>query len=248
MPNSTDASRNGRPVPAVEVNWIFRVGEEAKAVWGWSIGAPEVRALRSVRRPRSGAGSRHTPRRAYCTTTRDYLHLESGLEHDLLMLVDRPHETAWIVAQPCSLQWQAPVAGSNPHVPDLLTVAHSGAVTVWDVKRGKAAAEPRFRVTRELSARACSEVGWSYEVFTGLPEVHRHNLMWLHSYRNPPSWLHRDREMVLAIADQNGTLLDLLTVGHEVAAVAWHLIWTGELEVDLATRLNAKTTLRRAVS
>lgn len=69
----------------LRVTWFFGVGGTAEMGWDWQrLGAPAVEQLTPVRMPRSSASNRHIPVTAYSMTNGGVLHLESGLEHDLV--------------------------------------------------------------------------------------------------------------------------------------------------------------------
>lgn len=243
---STDPVDRIRP-QETEVSWSFRVTSAGPTVWDWSNGDPDIDALLPFRSPQSGAASRHVPVRGYSLMAKDHLCLESGLEHDLLRFIERLPGLAAVVPQPAQLRWLGDVNGANPHVPDLLTLVTSGEVTVWDAKSQRAAEQEQFQATAELTRAACAAVGWHYEVFTGLSGVHRHNLLWLHSYRTPPAWTPGCREEVLGSAALDGmTLGQLLDADEQTVAVVWHLIWAGELDVDLTQRLTPEVPVRAA--
>ena len=57
--------------------------------------------LKRTRTPKAKAKSKHVPVYAYAVTIRRHLHLESGLEHDLVRELDRQPDVTWLVAQPC---------------------------------------------------------------------------------------------------------------------------------------------------
>lgn len=221
---------------AYEVSWSVR-GAAGRIVWDWSSGGPDPRQLLSVRRPTSGALSKHVPVRAFTATTGSHLRLESGLEHDLVRMVDRDPAVTWIVSQPCLLEWGSG-RSTRRHVPDLLTTGADGAVSLWDVKSPEAAAAEAFAEAQALTAEACARVGWGYVVFTGLQAVHRHNLIWLHGFRNRPAWSGRYEPAILESCTGGSRLGDLVSrADAETAAVTWHLIWTGQLKIDLTRRL-----------
>ena len=226
-----------RSVPDVnEVSWSVRAAA-GSIVWDWSSGGPDPRELLPVRRPTSGALSKHVPVRAFTATTGSHLRLESGLEHDLVRMVDRDPAVTWIVSQPCLLEWGSG-RSTRRHVPDLLTTGADGAISLWDVKSREAAASEAFAEMRALTADACTRVGWRYVVFTGLPAVHRHNLIWLHGFRHRPACSERYAPLLLESCAEGSTLSDLLACSNaETAAVMWHLIWTGRLRIDLTQRL-----------
>ena len=76
-----------RPAPVVlapelGTEWLFDVGDGLTA-WPWK-DALEVTRLVRARTPKAKARSGHLPVHAYSTTTKTHLHLESGLEHDLV--------------------------------------------------------------------------------------------------------------------------------------------------------------------
>lgn len=224
-----------------EVSWTFSI-DNHRSVWDWSVGSPDPRSLKPVRRPTSGAASRHIPVRAFSMRTSDYLELESGLEHDLVRMLDRENNVDWLVAQPFQLDWGIRAHRRLRHTPDLLSVDSAGGVTVWDVKRPEAASSEAFAHDRETTAAACATVGWNYRVFSGLLPTHRHNLMWLHSYRRRPGWAAAYEPDLMTRTAAGCALGELLTrYEPEQAAVVWHLIWAGLLHVDLTSRLTDAT-------
>lgn len=111
--------------------WTFAtVSGERLPDWDWGLGEPCPNELGPVRHVKSGSLSRHVPVHGYCSTTRSTLGLESGLELELMLWLDRQPAVRWIVPQPVELRW----AKNAWHVPDLLSVDPDGLVTVWDVK------------------------------------------------------------------------------------------------------------------
>jgi hypothetical protein len=99
----------------------------------WQVqGAPPLHKLAPIRTPRSSSKNRHIPVSAYSHTNSGVLHLESGLEHDLVRKLDREPDVGLLIAQPFRLTWmtEEPVS----HIPDLLTQHADGSVTVWDAR------------------------------------------------------------------------------------------------------------------
>lgn len=234
----TDSS-GGSALPSdVGVVWRVRIGGSTTA-WDWSLGRPDPRTLDAVRRPASGAASKHVPVRAYAQTVGEHLMLESGLEHDLVRVLDREPDVTWIVPQPLQLEWG--VGQNRKHVPDLLAVDRDCAVTVWDVKTVTAADSANFDTVRRVTEQACASAGWKYEVFSGLSAVHRHNLVWLHAYRSRPKWADRCEAELLATALEGSTLGNLVGRDPERTSLTWHLIWSGRLSADLTCRLSPST-------
>ncbi len=114
---------------SVDPEWSFAVEGLIVPCWDWGAGPPDVQGLGSVRKVRSSTYSRNVPVHAFSMTTGAELTLESGLEHQLMMLLDRDRGVSWMVAQPFLLRWSP----KKSHYPDLLSEGVDGSVTVWDV-------------------------------------------------------------------------------------------------------------------
>lgn len=246
MAHSIDAARPQPPIVGQPPTWTFRYSN-GPVSWDWSHGHPHSTELRSIRTPRSSEKSRHIPVHAFCMTTGGVVHVESGLEHDLLMTVDRRPDVTWVVSQPARLRFRS-VLTNRPrtHTPDLLTLATDGTVTVWDV-RPEAKQDDSFREAVQVTSAACSEVGWRYEVFAGLPQVHTYNLRWLTAYRAKLPWYQSARPILAETLTGPGhTIGDVLTAdsgaGHLVSAL-WHFAWSGSVVLDLERPLTRATPI-----
>lgn len=183
-----NAGQNGRGAAdgMAQLEWRMRFLDGVETVWLWRIqGAPPLHQLASIRTPRSSAGSRHIPVTAYTLTNSGVVHLESGLEHDLVRMLDRDSTVVRIVSQPFQLSWQPeePVT----HFPDLLTRRIDGSVTVWDA-RPQEGQDDDFQAKSIVTRRACEQVGWRYTVFAGTTVTERMNTLWIHGFRRKPPW------------------------------------------------------------
>ena len=245
----SSARKIDSPVRVVDgdlrVTWSFRVHSAADRDWDWQrLGPPRVEHLVPVRMPRSSASNRHIPVTAYSMTNRGVVHLESGLEHDLVRRLDRDAGVVGLVAQPLRLSWTSPEPVG--HVPDLLTLHDDNAVTVWDV-RAIEEQDADFRNKSAVTRDACAIVGWRYEVFTGLGEVERLNLLWLHGFRRRPAWADRWEEHIRRATRHRDTTIGSLFAHDdgtgELKAVVWHLVWSGVLCVDIAAPWNLHTSV-----
>jgi len=226
--------------------WRLRV-EDDEVDWDWSTGRPPVRALGSIRRPQSTAASRHVPVEAHSVTTGRTIRLESGLEHDLLRALDRQHGVVWLVAQPARLTFPVKRKGRwIRHIPDLISLAACGAVTVWDAR-----AEPKqgedFRRKATLTAGACAHVGWEYRVFAGYGDVRRANLMWLQAYRRAQPWYDPSRDVLAELlTGGTATVATVLAAdagsGHVISAM-WHYLWRGDIGCELDQPITLATVL-----
>ena len=238
-----------RPAPVVlapdlEVEWLFDLGP-GLAVWPW-VERPDVTQLRRTRTPKVKAKSGHIPVYAYCVTTGAHLHVESGLEHDLVRELDRRPDVTWLVAQPCKLRLPAKRHGRRvEHTPDLLGRHDDGTIRVWDVRPDRRQDED-FKLKVQLTARACAEVGWDHQVFPCWPKVRRVNLMWIHAYRRPMPWYAGSLRLIHDCLEGEGTVEDVLALdaggGHVISAM-WHGIWSGQIDCDLDRPIKRETRL-----
>jgi hypothetical protein len=221
----------------VDVKWHFCLDDSGALPWMWAEGtAPEIDRLLPVRKPRSSKRNRHIPVRAFSVTNSRHLELESGLEHDLVRKLDRDPDVMWLVAQPFRLSWRNACASLRGHTPDLLALHSDGGVTVWDA-RATPKQDDGFLVKAEITKHSCWQIGWRYEIFPGLGEVERLNLLWLHGFRRQPPWLAQCRDSIQKAASlDEADLRSLLAADDgsgELITCVWHLVWTGELAVDL---------------
>ena len=240
---TTAAARPTVRDAALTVAWFFRIDGADPVKWDWRA-PPPAKDLAPVRTPRSSASNRHIPVTAHSMTNGGVVHLESGLEHDLLRTLDRDPGIAAIVAQPLRLSWSAPMPTS--HTPDLLTVRRDGEVTVWDVRAAEQQ-DDDFAKKSAVARDACAVVGWRYEVFTGCGITERLNRMWLNGFRRRPEWTHRYDNVVREAARQVPTTIGRLFAlddgSGELKAIVWHLLWCGVLQVDMTEPWDLDTSV-----
>lgn len=194
-----------------------------------------------MRGVRSAALCRNIPVHGHCGTTSSTLTLESGLELELMLSLDRLPDVVWLVPQPCRLEW----SGGPKHTPDLLSVRCDGGYKLWDA-RPKDRQKPDFAEVAALTDEACRRIGWSYEVFEGLPAVESLNLRWLSGARRAPEWLEPGRVRLRDLVGDGATIGDVAGTndpGGHLLSVLWHLLWTGEVRVDLGARWDASTLM-----
>lgn len=231
-----NAGQNGQG-PAdgvVQLEWTLRFRDGVETVWLWQVqGAPPLDLLAPIRTPRSSASNRHIPVSAYTFTNSGVVHLESGLEHDLVRMLDRDSTVLRIISQPFRLSWhtEEPVT----HFPDLLTQHIDGSVTVWDA-RPQEKQDDDFQAKSVVTRRACQRVGWRYTVFAGTTVTERMNMLWLHGFRRRPPWATHFEEQIQQLAECGDTTLGSLLSADdgtgELKTVVWHMMWTGALDID----------------
>ena len=225
-----------QPAPVGRVtDWTFRSQGADVIRWDWSVGPPDVRGLQPIRNPRSTEKSRHIPVQAHCFVTGTTLKLESGLEYDLLLMLERDPTAAWFVPQPARLGVTLPNGRRTIHTPDLLMLDTAGRVTIWNVRSAERQ-DDKFRVQSDATAAACQEVGWGYAVFPGHSRAKKYNLRWLAAYRHDRPWYPAAKAELIGLCDMGATMNDVIEAdqgaGHLVSAM-WHYAWRGDLVVDV---------------
>ena len=181
----------------------------------------------------------------WSSTNRGHVPFESLLEREYLLTADLAVDIVAIAAQPLALLWRHGTTGQRNHVPDFFVRLAIGDGRLVDVRAPdrveKNAAQ--FAMTRKV----CDEIGWQYEVFTGLPRTRSQNLRWLAGYRH-----HRHAlggNSVGAIRECFATPVTLQAgLGRArtstglpvniVTANVLHLLWQQQLLVDLDTPLS----------
>jgi TnsA endonuclease-like protein len=181
----------------------------------------------------------------WSNTVRGHVAFESLLEREYLMQADFDPNIVAIAAQPLALLWPRGTLGQKSHVPDFFIHLNDGDGRLVDVRHpdriDRAAAQ--FELTRQ----ACVEIGWQYEIFSGLDRVAEQNMRWLAGYR-------RDS---CAPADETGAVItrcfaDPLPLGLGVYRVSrstgvskdtalanvLHLLWRRQLSADLTAPLS----------
>jgi hypothetical protein len=134
-----------------------------------------------VRRFLAWPGKRNYEGSWWSSTVRAHVPFESLLEREYLMWADFEPDIVAIAGQPLALLWPRGTAGHKNHVPDFFVRLRNGNGRLVDVRNPDRldAAAAQFDLTR----RVCAEVGWDYEIFTGLDPLTEQNVRWLAGYR-----------------------------------------------------------------
>ncbi len=174
--------------------------------------------------------------------------MESGLEHDLLKMLDRKQDVAWLLAQPVRLYLPSERVGrAGTHTLDPLSVHFDGSVTTWDARPDQRR-DDLFDRKVELTGEACVEVGWRYETSAELPTASRMNLLWLNGFKRPMPWTEARRGELRGILSSTsshalGVVVALDDGTGELISTMWHLIWSGEIVCDLCCKIDGRTEL-----
>lgn len=186
----------------------------------------------------------------WSATLRRHIHHESFLEREYLMTADFDLRIVGLQWQPFVLKWPRGTPKHRGHVPDFFVRLNHGGGQVIDVKRPDKveANTTQFEMTRQI----CEQVGWDYDVFTGLPEPKASNITFLCGFR-------QDRYSpalgyLPALLDAFTPETALRTGIHRAARATQlsksvvhghvlHLLWTQILGVHLDTPLDMDSTV-----
>jgi hypothetical protein len=193
-----------------------------------------------VRRFVSWQGKRNYEGVWWSSTTRRHIPFESLLERQYLMAADFDGEVLGIASQPLALLWPHRTVRQTSHVPDFFCRLNNGDGRLVDVRRPDKVSSNAEQF--ELTRKVCEQVGWQYEIFTGLPPGRLQNLRWLSGYRQDRSA--PDEATATCILDTfaRGTslgagIIRASTASGASAAVVQanvlHLLFAGTLQVDL---------------
>lgn len=234
-------------VDDVEVTWITpgAVDESMPLGEAWSVpfefGLP-------VRRFTSRRGQRHLSGLWWCATTGGHVGFESWVERDQLMLLDFDPAASGIASQPLWLRWTGEHGQRASHAPDYFVRRADGSALVVDcrpVDRRPARDVAKF----EATAATCARIGWEYQLLGAAEPVAAANVRWLAGYRHPR---HDVPEVAGVLREVFATPIGLRAgagaVGDPMAVlpVLFHLLWRGELVVDLSMPLHEATLVHPA--
>lgn len=208
-----------------------------------------------VREFRSYKGRRHYSGWYWAATMERLVAYESRLELARILLADFDPAVRAIAAQPFQMVG-ADGARQRRHVPDLLLVGGDGQVTVVDVKAAHRRDNPQVRALMEWTRRVVALRGWGFEEWYGASRVRLDNVRFLAGYRRRSTIDADVIPLVLdAVRDGAGDGASIAEVTRSVTAVdtnvpvavtrpvILHLLWSGELECDLARPLGTATVV-----
>ena len=194
----------------------------------------------------------------WSSTTKRHTGFESLLERQYLLNADHDSEVVGISSQPLALLWangskDADGRTLRDHVPDFFVRLSNGDGRLVDVRRPDKAEAHQFALTRAL----CDEIGWQYEVFTGLDGQEAHALTWLGGYRmdryapSPDVARHLIEAFMPATSLKAGVARAARSSGVQkdlVQANALNMLFTGRLSVDLRQPLTMDSEVGAVVA
>ncbi|OHU64930.1 hypothetical protein BKG85_04775 [Mycobacteroides chelonae] len=201
-------------------------------------------------------GRRAHQGRYWFSGSRSRVNFESLFEKTALRVLDFRGDIARVSSNPFWLLWPKDV-GPKRHAPDFFARRTNGSVLVVDVKPEGRMTETD-RIQQSLTRDVCTQLGWEYEQFTTIDPTIDRNLRLLGGYSRPQYAFDSSAAQVainavsstargrMSLAD----LLDLICcdLGIDDAAGLcgiYHMIWCGQLHVDLAYPLAWSSELHR---
>ncbi|WP_430336086.1 TnsA-like heteromeric transposase endonuclease subunit [Rhodococcus sp. ACT016] len=183
----------------------------------------------------------------YCATADTLLRHESKLERSAMMLADRDPAVIGLSCQPVEFVWPKSAAVVT-HVPDLFVRRRRGVSGLVDVHAPVRTSGGEFALQRALTNAACGDIGWSYDVFTGIGPVFEANLYWLGAYRHKrfaPSDAVLDdvRDAYRGGAPLSEGISGLQGGPESVLPWVYHLMWSGVLRFDWEAPLRMWTAV-----
>jgi hypothetical protein len=119
-------------------------------------------------------------------------------------------------------------------------------VTVWDV-RPLDEQDDTFLAKADVTRLACEAVGWRYEIFAGMGEIERLNMLWLSGFRRQPPWTPSFEERIETFAARRGatlgTVMALDDGSGEMTSVMWHMLWKSQLFIDESAQWTPDTAV-----
>lgn len=209
------------------------------------VGSAQLERATPIREFFSWPGKRNYEGLYWSSTNRRHVDFESLLEREYLLAADNAPDIVAIAAQPLALLWPRDTRGNRDHVPDFFVRLTNGDGRLVDVRSPKGA--EKHAEQSALTRKVCDEIGWDYEVFTGLPPELAHNLRWLAGYRHdrsaPTAEVAESIEHCFAAPVPLRLGLDAASsctgqnIGLTTAHVL-HLIWRRKLSADLTRPLS----------
>jgi hypothetical protein len=205
-----------------------------------------------IRRFYSWPGKRNYDGRWWLSTSGRHVVFESLLERDAVMMADFDSEVVAVSAQPLAFLWPRGTEHETHHVPDFFFRLCDGGGRIVDVKPADALTRARTQIA--LTEAACTDIGWQYDVFTGVDSAVERNVRWLSGYRHGR---YRPGPEVMSTLEEVFTRPAPLSEGAHRAASRcavpmaamvghlYHCLWTHHLRADLKTPLTMTAVVSR---
>ncbi|WP_103534753.1 TnsA-like heteromeric transposase endonuclease subunit [Streptomyces sp. SM11] len=201
----------------------------------WGVRFERVAPVRPFRWPKGGISFAGW---YFCATTGEHIGYESWLERDRLILLDADPQVTGIASQPFWLHWHDGQR-QRRHAPDYFVRLASGRGRVVDVRAADRVDEATTEAF-EATERACRAVDWEF-VRAGIPDpVLMANMRWLSRYRRRRCLRQDVADRLMEVFAEPRPLRPGAAEAGDplmVLPVLFHLVWSGVLVIDVASRL-----------
>jgi hypothetical protein len=207
-----------------------------------------IRAAESYRTIRWYRGQRNYAGYYWFATTREHLTYESRLEMACLQVADFDPRVVLARSQPFLIQYTDPDGRARRHVPDFAFVMTTGPVRIVNVKPVERLAVPEVRDVLAWAGAELERVGFAVDIWSGESPTVVANLRLLGGYRNP-ALFDPDLTRLAQVAVTNACSFHEAEKMVRAAGIAeprpmvLHLIWRGDLLIDLGVRLTADSAI-----
>ncbi|WP_307841214.1 TnsA-like heteromeric transposase endonuclease subunit [Streptomyces endocoffeicus] len=145
-----------------------------------------------------------------------------------------------LASQPFRVTWQGEKRRIS-HTPDYFVRLEDGSGLVVDVRPGDRVG-PEDAVKFSVTEAMCQEMGcWSFALVHEPDPVEMANVRWLSGYRHPRNRVSDVAKRLMDGAEAVGDPLSVLPT-------LYHLLWCGDLRLDLAVSLGDGSMIGCAVS
>ena len=205
-----------------------------------------IRSFPSYRGRRSHQG------KYWFSRSQTHVSFESRFEMTALMMLDFRGDAVAVSSNPFWLLWPKGQAHSR-HAPDFFIRRRDGSALVVDVKPADRIRD-KDRLLHERTREVCHNLGWEYEEFTGIDATVERNIRLLCAYHHhrfaPPKAVRTTIAAHVAQSGRTGVpfgeLIDAVSECTQLddsllICGAYHMVWNGELRVDLTLPLSWNT-------
>ncbi|WP_406100444.1 TnsA-like heteromeric transposase endonuclease subunit [Streptomyces sp. NBC_01013] len=201
-----------------------------------------------VRRFTSYQGQRHFSDWYWAATTQSLVGVESWLERDRTMLLDHDRRVVGLASQPFRVTWQGEKRRIW-HTPNYFARLDDGSGLVVDVRPADRVG-PEDAVKFSATEGMCQEMGcWSFALVHEPDPVEMANVRWLSGYRHPRNRVGDVAKRLMDTFDDPRLRMDgIEEVGDPLSVLPtlYHLLWCGDLRLDLSVPLEDGSMIGRA--
>lgn len=242
-----EAALRASALPAT-LTWLpagARPGKELTVEAAPNVFASPFETAEMMRRPTKYPKQPHRHGRTYVEACGHHVWYESGLEASVLRRLDMSQKVVEIAAQPMLIRF----ADGARHTPDYFALLRNGARVIVDVKHTGLRTENdviQFAKTNIVA----SHIGWHFLEQNELPQQVEINLgQWIDYFKHPGFYIGE-----AGAAELRARTGEITSVGAAAAALGarslaagrdrvYHLVWRGDLSVDLTRPLSDRTEL-----